>query len=647
MHKYGFARTACAVPKIKLADCRNNMEEMIGLAEKALAQGVEVLLFPELGITGYTCGDLFFQRELQKNALKALEQLLEWSVGKKILMVAGTPLAVGGSLYNCGVVLNSGKILGIVPKTFIPNNQEFYEKRWFASSKSLFQSEITLFGQVVPIGTDLLFQNSHMEDFVVAIEICEDLWAPIPLASYHALAGATVILNPSASNEIVGKSDYRRDLIRSQSGRCNAGYLYASAGFGESTTDLVFGGHALICDRGVLLKELPKYNLGNEILVADIDIEALIHDRQMQHSFSDSADLIKDKTYRSIIFDSQDCQEFQRDVNPFPFVPGDPNRRSERCEEIFNIQTIALATRLRHIGDAPMVVGISGGLDSTMALLVCVNVCDRFDIPREKIHAVTMPGFGTTDRTYDNAVALIKGFGVTFHEISIVDACTAHFIEIDHPIEVHDVIYENVQARERTEILMNLANKYGGIVVGTGDLSEMGLGWATYNGDHMSMYSINASIPKTLIRYLVEWVADHLEVEEVIKEILYDVLDTPVSPELLPPDEKGKIQQKTEEVVGPYELHDFFIFHMVRYAFGPEKIYILATNAFEGVYEKPVILKWLRKFYSRFFSQQFKRSCVPDGPKVGSVSLSPRGDWRMPSDAHATQWLEALENIEL
>jgi len=646
MHKYGFARTACAVPKIKLADCQYNVEKMIHMAQKAFDQRVEVVLFPELGITGYTCGDLFFQRELQQNALNALNQLREWSVNKKILMVVGIPLVVVGSLYNCAVVINSGNILGVVPKTFIPNNQEFYEKRWFASSKSLNVFEINLLGELVPIGTDLLFQNSHMEDLVVAIEICEDLWAPVPPGSYHALAGATLILNPSASNEIVGKSDYRRELIRSQSGRCNAGYLYTSAGFGESTTDLVFGGHALICDRGVMLKELPKYNLGDGMLVADIDIEALVHDRQMQHSFSDSADLIKAKAYRRILFDSQDCQEFQRDVNPFPFVPGDPDRRSERCEEIFNIQTIALATRLRHIGDAPMVLGISGGLDSTMALLVCVNVCDRFNIPRDKIHAVTMPGFGTTDRTYDNAVALINDLGATFHEISIKDACTAHFRDIGHSMEVHDVTYENVQARERTQILMDLANKFGGIVVGTGDLSELALGWATYNGDHMSMYGVNASVPKTLIRYLVKWVADHKE-EEVIKKTLYDVLDTPVSPELLPPDEKGKIKQKTEEVVGPYELHDFFIFQMVRYAFGPEKIFVLAAKAFAGVYEKPVILRWLRKFYSRFFSQQFKRSCVPDGPKVGSVSLSPRGDWRMPSDAHATQWLKALDNIEL
>ncbi|MBC3795898.1 NAD(+) synthase [Acetobacterium tundrae] len=645
MHKYGFVRTACAVPKLKLADCEYNVGEIISLATTAFNQGIEVLLFPELCLTGYTCGDLFFQRELQKNALNALDHLCRWSDGKKILIVVGLPLVIAGSLYNCSAAVNDGRILGIVPKTYIPNHQEFYEKRWFASSKALMQREVTIGSQTVPIGTDLLFKNAQMEEFVIGIEICEDLWMPIPPGSFHALAGATVILNPSASNEIVGKSDYRRELIRSQSGRCNLAYLYTSAGFGESTSDLVFGGNAIICEKGVLLKELPKFNLGNEILVADIDIESLIHDRQSQHTLLDSMDLIKEKPYRSIIFETQDPEDFEGDVNPHPFVPRDPNRRSERCEEIFNIQTMGLASRLKHIGNAPMIVGISGGLDSTMALLVCVSVCDRFNISREKIHAVTMPGFGTTDRTYDNAVALIKGLGATFHEISIVEACKAHFKDIGQPITLHNVTYENAQARERTQILMDLSNKLGGIVIGTGDLSELALGWATYNGDHMSMYNVNASVPKTLIRYLVEWVAEHSK-ETEIQKILYDVLDTPVSPELLPPDENGKIAQKTEETVGPYELHDFFIFQVVRYGFSPEKVYFLAGKAFAGVYEEKIIFKWLKNFYQRFFSQQFKRSCSPDGPKVGSVSFSPRGDWRMPSDASVTQWLGSLKKME-
>ena len=645
MHKYGFVRTACAVPELKLADCQYNIGEIISLATSAWAQGIEVVLFPELCITGYTCGDLFFQRELQQNALKALDDLCQWSAGKKMLIVVGVPLVIGGSLYNCAAVLNDGKILGMVPKTYIPNHQEFYEKRWFASSKSLLQKEIMICDQTVPIGTDLLFQHAGMAEFVVGIEICEDLWVPIPPGSFHAVAGATVILNPSASNEIVGKSDYRRELIRSQSGRCNVAYLYVSAGFGESTTDLVFGGNAIICERGVLLKELPKFNLGNEILAADIDVETLIHDRQVQ-TISDSTDLIKERPYRRIMFETLAAEDYQGEVNAQPFVPGDQNRRNERCEEIFNIQTIGLATRLKHIGNAAMVVGISGGLDSTMALLVCVSVCDRFNIPREKIHAVTMPGFGTTDRTYDNAVALIKGLGASFHEISIVEACKAHFKDIGQPLTRHDVTYENGQARERTQILMDLSNKLGGIVVGTGDLSELALGWATYNGDHMSMYNVNASVPKTLIRYLVKWVADQ-SAETEIRKILTDVLDTPVSPELLPPDEHGKIAQKTEETVGPYELHDFFIFQVVRHGFSPEKVYYLACKGFNGVYDGKTIFKWLNNFYRRFFSQQFKRSCATDGPKVGSVSFSPRGDWRMPSDANSTQWLKSLDKMKM
>ncbi|WKY43958.1 NAD(+) synthase [Eubacteriaceae bacterium ES2] len=645
MHEFGMVRVACAVPRLQLAECQKNSQGIIALSKTAYEKGVEVLLFPELAITGYTCGDLFFQRSLQQNAVDALGQIIDWSRGIKMLLVIGMPLAVDGCLYNVAAVINDGKILGFVPKTYIPNQQEFYEKRWFQSATSLKSTEIELLNQQVPIGTELLFKHQSVKDCVLAIEICEDLWVPVPPGSFHALAGATMILNPSASNEIVGKSDYRRELIRSQSGRLNCGYLYASSGFGESTSDLVFGGHALIAEKGLLLEELPKFNQGDQLLVTDIDTESLIHDRQMLQGYGDCKALLKEKNYQKIIFDTRPAETLSRKVNPFPFVPGDETRRSERCEEIFNIQTMGLGSRIKHIGDPRMVVGISGGLDSTMALLVCASVCDRFEIPRDSIHAVTMPGFGTTDRTYDNAVALIKGIGATFHEISIVEACQKHFADIGHSMAVHDVTYENVQARERTQILMDLANKLNGLVIGTGDLSELALGWATYNGDHMSMYGVNGSIPKTLIRYLVKWVADH-EKDEEIRGILYDVLDTPVSPELLPPDENGQIQQKTEETVGPYELHDFFIYHMVRQGASPRKIYMLALNAFAGLYEKPEILKWLKSYYRRFFTQQFKRNCLPDGPKVGSVSFSPRGDWRMPSDAQFQMWLAELETLQ-
>ncbi|MGL4606046.1 MAG: NAD(+) synthase [Eubacteriaceae bacterium] len=645
MHNYNFVRVGCAAPELKIGNCEYNVKMMIEMGEKARKDGVEVLLFPELGITGYTCGDLFYQKNLQKNALEALEKLLIWSKDNALVMIIGMPLLINGSLYNCGVVLQKERILGIVPKTYIPNDQEFYEKRWFVSGSNLLEKEIYLLDQLVPIGTDLLFKHRSLDTFIFGIEICEDLWAPIPPGSYTALAGATVIFNPSASNEVIGKSDYRKDLVRIESGRRNVGYLYTSSGYGESTGDLVFGGHALICQHGVLVRELPQFHLGNEMIMADLDLELIVYNRQIQSSFSDSKPLVGDKKFRWITFDSKSNQNYLETINPTPFVPDNENLRNHRCEEIFNIQTMALGGRVQKIGIPEMVVGISGGLDSTMALLVCLNVCEKFKIPRTKIHGVTMPGFGTTDRTYDNAVALVKGLGATFHEISIVDACKTHFEDIGHDINIHDTTFENAQARERTQILMDLSNEIGGIVVGTGDLSELALGWATYNGDHMSMYGVNSGIPKTLIKYLVRWVADHTK-EKNIQSILYDILETPVSPELLPPHLDGEIKQKTEELVGPYELHDFFLFNMIRNGFSPEKIYFLGCQSFEGVYEKATVLKWLKVFYNRFFSQQFKRSCVPDGPKIGSVCLSPRGDWRMPSDAVVTQWLEALEEIK-
>lgn len=645
MHKFGLFRVACGVPQLELANCDYNTKEIIRLSNQAFEKGVEAILFPELAISGYSCGDLFFQTELQRNALDGLKRICEATKEKEMLIVVGFPLAWEGSLFNTAAILNAGKILGIVVKTYIPNQQEFYEKRWFQSAVDLKVDRIELWGQEIPIGSNLLFAHESLKEAVLAVEICEDLWAPIPPSSYHSLAGATIILNPSASNVLVGKNDYRKSLIRSQSGRLNCAYVYAAAGFGESTTDLVFGGKAMIAEKGVLLAEGSEFNDKSEILMAEIDLETLIHDRQVNQGYRDAKRLVKEMIYHKISFTSAGNKKMLGLVNPYPFLAKEEDQPSARYEEIFNIQTFGLATRIKHIGQPAMIIGLSGGLDSTMALLVAVNVCDRFNIPREKIYAVTMPGFGTSDRTYENALALIKGFGVGFREIPIVNACLSHFSDIDHPQNLRDVTYENAQARERTQILMDLANQLKGIVIGTGDLSELALGWATYNGDHMSMYGVNAGVPKTLMRHLLKWVADQQE-DNLIQDILYDILDTPVSPELLPPDADGLISQKTEATVGPYELHDFFIYNMVRYGFSPEKIYFLACRGFENIYEKPFILKWLKQFYRRFFSQQFKRSCLPDGPKVGAVSFSPRGDWRMPSDAKVNQWLSALDKIE-
>lgn len=646
MKEFGYIRTACAVPVIKTGDCVANGEEIIGLCEAAWEKQTGIVVFPELCVTGYTCGDLFFQQTLKQAVAVAVDKIRAWSKNKPMLIVLGAPVSMGGGLYNAAVVICEGRILGIVPKTYVPNNQEYYEKRWFRSAADLRIKTTPFLGEDVPVGVDLLFRHADFEGVAVAVEICEDLWAPIPPSSYSAIAGATIILNPSASNEVIGKSEYRKALVRQQSARLNAGYLYCSSGYGESTTDVVFGGDALICEKGTLLSKSKRFALESQLILADIDIEAIVRDRQIQTSFGDSAALLEGHDVIECTFTACDAPSVMRYVNPHPFVPADEERRKERCEEIFNIQTMALGSRVAHIGSPSMVVGISGGLDSTLALLVCINVCDRFNISRKNIHAVTMPGFGTTDRTYDNAVSLIRSLGATFHEISIKNATESHFKDIGHDINVHDVTYENAQARERTQILMDLANEVGGIVIGTGDLSELALGWATYNGDHMSMYGVNGGIPKTLVRYLVRHVADDSK-DEKIRQILYDVLDTPVSPELLPPDEAGKIAQKTEDLVGPYELHDFFIYHVLRNGYGPEKIFFMAAQAFEGTYDKATLYKWLRNFYWRFFTQQFKRSCVPDGPKVGSVSLSPRGDWRMPSDAKVQIWLNALDGIEM
>lgn len=646
MRQFGYTRVGCGIPAVSVGNCRANTEAILTLCEKAWREKTGILLFPELCITGYTCGDLFFQKSLQDSAIESIIKIREWSLGHPMLIVAGAPIALAEGLYNCAVVFNDGRILGVVPKTALPNSQEFYEKRWFRSASDLQARTLDLGGETVPVGADLLFKNRYVKEAVVGIEICEDLWAPMPPSSALAVSGATILLNPSASNDLTAKAAYRKQLIENQSARCNAAYLYASAGFGESTTDVVFGGDALIAEKGTTLYEAERFQTEEQLLTADIDLDALVHDRQVQTSFGEMQKYTA--PCRVIDFEAVDAQgtELRHPVDPSPFVPSDQSQQAARCEEIFNIQTMALGSRVRHIGNPAMIVGISGGLDSTLAFLVCINVCDRFGIDRKQIHAVTMPGFGTTDRTYDNAVAMIKGLGATFHEIPIREATTMHFRDIGHPMDKHDVTYENAQARERTQILMDLSNQYNGIVVGTGDLSELALGWATYNGDHMSMYGVNAGIPKTLVRYLVRYVADSYGDREVAA-VLYDVLDTPVSPELLPPDEAGRIAQKTEDLVGPYELHDFFIYNMLRYGYTPDKIYFLAQKAFDGVYDSPTLYHWLKNFYRRFFTQQFKRSCLPDGPKVGSISLSPRGDWRMPSDASMRLWMDILEKIDV
>lgn len=642
MKELNYIKICASSPKLKVADSTFNTDEIICEIKKSIDENVEVVVFPELSITGYTCGDLFFQDILLRDCEASVERIVEYSSDKDILIVVGAPVSARGMTFNCGLVINRGRLLGIVPKSFLPNYNEFYEKRWFASGIETINETVDYCGVTIPFGTDLLFESEANKDLILGLEICEDLWAPVPPSSNLALGGATVLLNLSASNDLVGKSEYRKSLVINQSARCLAGYVYVSAGYGESSTDLVFGGHSLIAENGRLLEESEKYEMKSSRIVSEIDLDILNHDRRNSSSFSDT----KKQKFRKVKFytESKSC-EISRKYNPHPFVPGREEERNKRCEEIFSIQTSGLAKRIEHIGSSSMVIGISGGLDSTLALLVCVKTCEKLGLDRSMIKAVTMPGFGTTNRTYNNAVGLIKSLGATFLEIPIAEACIKHFSDIGHDMEVHDITYENTQARERTQILMDLSNKHRGIVVGTGDLSELAMGWATYNGDHMSMYGVNASIPKTLVKYVVKWVADY-EVEGETSEILFDVLDTPVSPELLPPDEKGEISQKTEDLIGPYELHDFFLYNTIRYGFGPKKIIKITELAFDGKYSKEEIYKWLRQFYWRFVTQQFKRSCIPDGPKVGSICLSPRGDWRMPSDTSFGMWMREMDKIK-
>jgi NH(3)-dependent NAD(+) synthetase (EC 6.3.1.5) len=650
VESFGFIKVASASPVLKVANTDYNICEIEKLMWEADARGARIIAFPELCITGYTCNDLFLQKQLLERAKGALFELSSKTKDLDILAVVSLPLLIDQRLYDCAAVIQRGQILGIVPKIFLPNYKEFYEKRWFTSGYEISReaSEIRLWGRTIPFG-NLLFKNEEY-DITLGIEICEDLWATIPPSSYLALSGANIIVNPSASNELVAKAEYRRKLIEQQSARCISGYIYAGAGIYESSTDLVFSGHCLIAENGIILEESKRFNRGNTIIYSEIDVDRLSAERQFNKTFADNYDMETDRRrFKVVEFEFTrkliaDADNFDRKVHPYPFVPSDPDTVDRRCEEIFNIQTAGLAKRIEHTGAKKAVIGISGGLDSTLALLVTVKTFDLLGISRQNIEAITMPGFGTTDMTYNNAVELMKLLNVNMREIDIKPACLQHMKDIGHDPEVHDITYENLQARERTQILMDIANKVEGLVVGTGDLSELALGWATYNGDHMSMYSVNCGVPKTLVRFLVKWIADNV-VEENTRKVLYKIIDTPISPELLPPDEQGRIRQKTEDKVGPYELHDFFLFYVVRYGMAPRKVLFLANMAFKDKYEPKTIRMWLKKFYHRFFSQQFKRSALPDGPKVGSISLSPRGDWRMPSDADSAIWIKDLEGL--
>lgn len=634
--RQGFVKAAAVTPKIKVADTKYNAELILDMMKESTRQGAKIVVFPELCLTGYTCQDLFLQERLLQGAKDALMKLVKESASLDAIFFVGLPFEILGKLYNVAAVFSHGEVLGLVPKSYLPNYNEFYEARHFVSGAELATEVVLPDGSCVPADRDLVFVCEQMPKLRIGVELCEDLWTPNPPSIFHALAGASVLVNLSASNELTGKDSYRRELVSGQSARLLAAYIYASAGEGESTQDLVFSGHNIIAENGQILAESKRF--GHGILYSEIDVERLCAQRRRMTTF-----VTEDQTHTEILFSLKiEETKLTRFIDPAPFVPTDRQNREKRCDEILMIQAMGLKKRLEHTG-ANAVVGISGGLDSTLALLVTVRAFDLCGRDHKGITAVTMPGFGTTDRTYDNAVKLIQSLGAEFVEVDICQAVNVHFSDIGQDPSVHDVTYENSQARERTQILMDIANKKNALVIGTGDLSELALGWATYNGDHMSMYAVNASVPKTLVRHLVRYYADTCE-DKQLSDTLYDVLDTPVSPELLPP-EDGKISQKTEDLVGPYELHDFFLYYMLRQGFSPAKIYRLAKIAFAGTYEDAFILKWLKTFCRRFFAQQFKRSCLPDGPKVGSVAVSPRGDLRMPSDACATLWMEELNTI--
>ena len=642
MNHFGFVKVAAGIPLVRVGDPAHNAAQLEALIREAAAQGAQVVAFPELCLTGYTCGDLFLKPFLAQAAERVLGALLRRTESLDVVFLVGLPVVAGNVLLNAAAVCFRGEILGVIPKTYLPNYKEFYEQRWFASSLEWGGGEVELCGQPVPAGTDLLFEAAGMK---FGVELCEDLWAVVPPSSRAVLQGADVIFNLSASNALAGKHAYVRELVAQQSARGLCGYVYASCGFGESTTDVVFGGNALIYENGTPLAFSERFSMQAQLITGEIDVERLRAERLTNSTFRQDAAFEAAEPYEVIEsgLAPLPVTHLTRSIAPLPFVPKG-SRLDENCQEIFNIQTTGLATRLLHAHAKTAVIGVSGGLDSTLALLVCAKTFDKLGLSRKGIIGVTMPGFGTTDRTYQNAQVMMKSLGITWREVDIKKACRQHFADIGHDEKVKDVTYENVQARERTQILMDVANQTGGIVIGTGDLSELALGWATYNGDHMSMYGVNAGVPKTLVRSLVLWAARH-ETNKKTKAVLEDIADTPISPELLPADKHGKIAQKTEDLVGPYELHDFFLFYFLRYGFGPGKIYFLAKQAFEKKFSAAVIKKWLKVFFRRFFAQQFKRSCLPDGPKVGAVALSPRGDWRMPSDASAEAWLAEVDAL--
>ncbi len=647
LFELGLVRVAVASPAQRVADVDFNVAAIRAAMERAADAGASLVLFPELSVTAYTCGDLFYQSLLLERARAALITLAHATAESRIAVVVGLPLLQDGKIFNCAAFLCDGAVVGIVPKTYLPNTQEYYEARWFASSRTAHFDAVEIGAQRVPFGTDLLFRAANLPQCVIGIEICEDLWAITPPSSDKALGGATILLNPSASNDTLGKSEYRTALVAHQAARCLAAYLYAGASPNESTTDLVFAGHSLIAENGTLLAETERFHFDTQLVTADVDVERLSNERTKNTSF---AQQVARQSYRTVEFTLPEPHAtkpyvLERPLSRTPFVPDDPRLRAEHCREIFTLQATGLAKRLKHTGIKKVTLGLSGGLDSTLALLVTLKAFEILDLNRRDIVALSMPGFGTTERTQSNAEQLAAYAGITFRTISIRDAVRQHFDDIGHDENVHDVVYENAQARERTQILMDVANQIGGLVVGTGDLSELALGWATYNGDHMSMYHVNAGVPKTLVQYLVEWYAESQARPEEAR-VLRDIAATPITPELLPLSDNGALQQETEATIGPYILHDFFLYYMVRHQFPPRKIFWLAQYAFAEMYDAATILRWLGVFYRRFFSQQFKRSAMPDGPKVGSVALSPRGDWRMPSDASVALWLNEVAALQ-